>query len=260
MNGYEIALALLGEGIQTIPLSNTKMPLFKFANIPITKELIEANKELYQRAKGLGWLCRGYWCIDIDRHGTNGFESIKQSKCVDELRANAQKTMVQHTPSKGMHLVFKKREGVEYRQKINYLDGVDIKAQDNNYFVMFGSQTAKGVYTWNEKEPIVYVGEFEQEIFKPNTKPPQKTYGYFGLIPKSSNSKGGLGKQAYQRIINGTSIMRNNDLYLASTYAKSCGISLEPLKVLIGDDSKGDVFTEEEWYATVNSANNMPLR
>lgn len=37
--------------------------------------------------------------------------------------------------------------------------------------------------------------------------------------------------------------MRNQDLYLASTYAKQCNQPLEPLRVLIGDIKGGDVFT-----------------
>ena len=71
-----------------------------------------------------------------------------------------------------------------------------------------------------------------------------------------SSGKAGLGKQAYERIIKGESLDRNNDLFLASTYAKQYKIDLEPLKVLIGSIKSGDVFTENEWIATVESANN----
>ena len=48
--------------------------------------------------------------------------------------------------------------------------------------------------------------------------------------------KGGEGKQAYQRIVNGESEYRNNDLYKAASYARQCNVDIEPLRILIGDN------------------------
>ena len=69
--------------------------------------------------------------------------------------------------------------------------------------------------------------------------------------------KGGLGKEAYNRVINGESIERNNDVYKAISYALQCNVDIEPLKVIIGDvKANGDEFTFEEWEASYNSARN----
>lgn len=66
--------------------------------------------------------------------------------------------------------------------------------------------------------------------------------------------KGGKGKQAFNRIINGTSEYRNDDLYKAVSYANQYNIDIDPLRVLIGDNKNGDVITERQWEATVRSA------
>lgn len=268
MNGYEYAKAMLQKNIQIIPLNKNKRPLLKFADIEITDEFIEEHKELYLNTNVLGILTRGLWCIDIDIDRTkneNGFDSIKINPFHEEIKENYQQTLVQITATGGQHIVFKKRAGVNYRQKIGYLNSVDIKAHDNNFFVSAGSVTDKGIYKHNAKEPIEYQGEFEERIFstggsfrqqieaKHSVKNVLQDHDFSHF---QSSGQGGLGKQAYERIVKGESLDRNNDLFLASTYAKQYRIDLEPLKVLIGSVKSGDVFTENEWLATVESANN----
>lgn len=277
MNKYEIALLLLEEDFQSIPINYYKKPKLKFKDIPITKEFIEKNKALYETASGLALLCRGIWCIDIDvNHGSeNGFESLKELEDVwPDIVKNGHQTYVQTTPRGGKHMVFKKVEGIDYKQHIGYLNGIDIKAQDNNFFVFAGSVTNAGTYTHNDKDIQYfdgtyidyYNGTFEDRIFssggsyedqtleKYTVRNIMKNYHYSKRSVPILDGKGGLGKQAYQRIVDGISEQRNNDLFLASTFAKECNISLEPLKVLIGDVRNGDEFTESEWLATVTSA------
>ncbi|MGF3073538.1 bifunctional DNA primase/polymerase [Facklamia sp. P13069] len=264
MDGYRAALLFLEEGLQTVPLDKNKKPILSFRDLEISKIFIEKNKYAYSKVTALGALTRGIWCIDIDVHGSNGYESLKDSSYYEELKENLKKTLVQKTPSGGLHIIFKKRECFSYGQKINYLDGVDIKAHDNNYFVIGGSVTSKGKYEiTNVSEPKFYEGEFESLIFsnfknykdqmlsKYSIRTTLKNYDLSHLGSVGS----GLGKQAYERILARQSTERNNDLYLASTYAKQCGVSLEPLRVLIGDNKNGGIFTESEWIATVNSAN-----
>ncbi|MCP6564959.1 hypothetical protein NL503_26600, partial [Klebsiella pneumoniae] len=123
---------------------------------------------LYQHTHVLGVLTRGVWCIDIDinhEEGKDGYESIKYISYYDEIVTNAQNTLVQTTPSGGKHIIFKKRTGIEYTQKIGYLPSVDIKAHPNNYFVLAGSQTLKGRYKHNGIKTREYNGNFEQRIF-----------------------------------------------------------------------------------------------
>lgn len=274
MNAYDVALLLLEENLQTIPLNYYKKPRLAFGGVPITKEFIEQNKELYQSAQGLGMLCRGVWCLDIDINhddNENGFESLKELEDVwPDIVKNGKQTFVQTTPRGGKHLVFKKVDGINYNQHIDYLTGVDVKAHDNNFFVLCGSRTPKGIYTANENEIQFfdgtyidyYDGTFEDRIFSSAGTYDQQTLAkykappiqYSGNRSYQPSGNGGLGKQAYQRIIDGVSVSRNDDLFKAVTYAKTCDVDIEPLKVLIGTRKGNDVFTEKEFWKTVESA------
>lgn len=265
MTGYHVAKYLLKKHIQAIPLNEYKKPSVSFADIDITDDFIEYHSNLYNQTNVLGVLTRGVWCIDIDvdhQEGSNGIESLKQIPFYDEIVTNAQNTLVQTTPSGGKHIIFYKREGIEYGQKINYLPSVDIKAHHNNYFVLAKSRTRKGVYKSNSIRVSEYNGEFENRIFSKRGNYTQQVLEPYSMKRVLSDhnfdhlgaGKGGLGKQAYQRIVNGESSERNSDLYLAASYARQCNIDIEPLKVLIGDVKNGDEFKHSEWEATVRSA------
>lgn len=265
MTGYHVARYLLKKNIQVIPLNQYKKPSVTFADIDVTDEFIEYHSSLYHQTHVLGVLTRGVWCIDIDVNhveGKNGFESLKMIPFYDEIVTNAQNTLVQTTPSSGKHIIFRKHEGIEYGQKINYLPSVDIKAHHNNYFVLANSRTRKGVYQHNGKLVSKYDGEFEQRIFSKHGNYTQQILEPYSMkhvlsdhnFDHLGNGKGGLGKQAYQRIVNGESEYRNDDLYKAVSYAKQYNIDIEPLKVLIGDVKNDDEFKQREWEATVRSA------
>lgn len=265
MTGYHVAKYLLKKNIQVIPLNQYKKPSVTFADIDVTDEFIEYHSSFYRQTHVLGVLTRGLWCIDIDvdhGKGKNGFESLKMIPFYEEIVANAQNTLVQTTPSGGRHIIFKKRDDVEYGQKIDYLPSVDIKAHDNNYFVLANSQTHKGIYKHNGQDVTEYNGEFENRIFSKVGNYTQQVLEPYSIKQVLSDhnfdhlgaGKGGLGKQAYQRIIDGQSEYRNDDLYKAVSYARQCNIDIEPLRVLIGDNKNGDVISEKEWEATVRSA------
>ena len=265
MTGYHVAKHLLKKNIEVIPLNQHKKPTVSFADKDVTDEFIEYHSYQYHQTNVLGVLTRGVWCIDIDvdhEDGKNGFESLKQIPYYDELVTNVQNTLVQTTASGGKHIIFKKYDNIEYGQKLGYLPSVDIKAHHNNYFVLAGSRTAKGLYKHNGVNVSVYQGEFEKRIFsKPGNYTQQvlEPYSIKRALPNYSFShvsggKGGEGKRAYQRIIDGQSEYRNDDLYKAVSYAIQCNVDIEPLRVLIGDNKSGDVISEKEWEATVRSA------
>ena len=267
MNGYDCALDYLNRGLQVIPMKD-KAPMLSFRNIPITEGFINYYASRYKKAQALAVLCRGVWCVDFDtpkKAGEkHGLESIKAIPYYDEFVANAGNTWQQNTPSGGIHVIFRKNEGIDYRQHLGYLERVDIKAQDNTYFMLDGSVTSDGRYTSNKVPPVRYHGEFEKRIFsgsgtyqqqtmrKYSAKNVLKNYD-FSHIP-SRRTGDGKGKQAYERIINGTSTTRNDDLFKAVSYAKTCNQPIEPLKCVIGTVHAGDEFTPEEFEATANSA------
>ena len=269
MKMYNAAKYLLSKDVQVVPLNDNKKPTVSFKNVTIDDEFIDNNFLAYANTNVLGVLTRGLWCIDIDINhvnGESGFDSLKDIPYYDEFVSNAQTTLVQTTASGGKHVIFKKRDGVEYAQKIGYLPSVDIKAHDNNYFVLAGSKTAKGLYTSNKKPVIAYDGEFEARIFSKRGNYLQQTMEKFSVksvLPNHNfnhlqhTGKGGLGKEAYNRVINGESVERNNDVYKAISYALQCNVDIEPLKVIIGDvKANGDVYTLDEWEKSYNSARN----
>lgn len=266
MNGYNKAILLLQHSIQCIPLNEFKTPKLAFKDVTIDKQFIDDNRQAYEYSQCLGALTRNIWCIDIDCNHTeheNGFKSLATIPYYDELDKNAMDSLIQATPTGGMHIIFKKNTGIDYSQKIGYLEGIDIKANENNYFVYGGSVTQVGIYQSNGQQPIHYSGDFEKRIFgSRGTFRDQimEKYSVKNMLPNydfshlESTGKGGLGKQAYQRIIDGVSIERNNDLFLAVSYAKACNIDIEPLRVLINDMKGNDRFTESEFEKTVESA------
>lgn len=272
MNAYEMALYGLSCGYQTIPVNN-KAPLVKFAGIPITEQFIENHVREYMTATGLGVLCRGLWCMDFDvpkQSGQkSGIESLKELPYYEEFKRNASITWRQTTPSGGYHVIFSKNKGIEYKQHIGYLENLDIKANPNNYFLMFGSVTDKGRYELVGCGPVHYHynGKLEKRIFsgsgnyyqqimeKYSVKNALKDYD-FSPLKNYKKSGWGKGKEAYNRIITGTSFNRNDDLFKAVSYAKTCNRPIEPLKCVIGTVKGTDVFTEAQWIATVNSALN----
>ncbi|MES3703205.1 bifunctional DNA primase/polymerase [Staphylococcus arlettae] len=265
MTGYHVAKYLLKKNVQVIPLNECKKPSVTFADVDVTDDFIEYHSNIYNQTHVLGVLTRSVWCIDIDvdhAKGKNGFESLKMIPFYDEIVANAQNTLVQTTPSGGKHIIFKKRDDVEYGQKIDYLPSVDIKAHNNNYFVLANSHTQKGIYKHNKKDVTEYKGEFESRIFSKRGNYTQQVLEPYSMKQVLSDhdfdhlgaGKGGLGKQAYQRIVNGESEYRNDDLYKAASYAKQCNVDIEPLRILIGDNKNGDIFDERSWEATVRSA------
>lgn len=274
------ALNFLKKGYQVIPLSRkTGNPIIKFKDIPITEEIIQSVN---------WWNCdyallmRGVWCIDIDTHtideataeglkfllrsqkanllsilstdqndyGLDGYSSILRSEYKEELIENFNRTFLELTASGGMHILFRKREGVSYSQKIGAMPGVDIKANDNNYVKIFPSEGREVLQA--VKELPFYEGVFEQELFKPKQ---QIITRYFEeSLP--SHHKGGSheGREAYERVTTGTCMNRNDDLFKAACWAFENGHSIDALTAIIGTVKGRDVFTREEFEQTVESA------
>src|SRR5699024_6848884 len=127
---------------------------------------------------------------------------------------------------------------------------VDIKAHPNNIFLVSSSVTSKGRYEHISGTARLYQGDFEERIFSLRGNFEQQViekYSAKNVLPDYDFShipdgKGGEGKSAYQRIIDGTAFYRNDDLFKAVSYATQCGVDVEPLKVLIGDVKAGDEF------------------
>lgn len=276
---HTTALSFLKKDYQVIPLSKkTGRPMIKFKDIQITEDII----------KRINWfdcdyalLMRGMWCIDIDTHdmdeklakelktmiktmgidmlsvlstdqynnGLDGYSSLLNNEHKEELISNFKNTFVEITDSGGMHILFKKRDGVDYSQKIGVLKGIDIKANDNNYVKIFPSD-GREVLQAVKKLPY-YDGKFEEAIFKP--KENFTTYFSASIVkPKSTGNH--EGREAYERVATGTSYNRNDDLFKGACWAFENDIDIDDLTSIIGTVKGRDIFTREEFELTIESA------
>lgn len=276
---HTTALSFLKKGYQVIPLrKDTGTPMIKFKDIEITEDII----------KSMDWLdcdyallMRGMWCIDIDTHdmdeqlakqlkrmiktmgidllsvlttekynnGLDGYSSLLNNEYKDELIKNFKNTFLEITDSGGMHILFKKRDGVDYSQKIGVLKGIDIKANDNNYVKIFPSD-GREVLQAVKRLPH-YQGKFEEAIFKP--KENFTTY-FSGSIVKPKSTGNHEGREAYERVATGTSYNRNDDLFKGACWAFENDIDIDDLTSIIGTVKGRDVFTREEFELTIESA------
>lgn len=269
------AHSFLDKGYQVIPLSRkTNTPIVKFKDIPITHELIDT----------INWtncdyalLMRGIWCIDIDTHNLtyelsqqiksmikifgsdllsvlkvngdlDGYSSILNNEFKNELLDNFKNTYMELTASGGMHILFRKQEGIDYSQKIGVLDGMDIKANENNYVKIFPSVGREVLQSVSELS--VYHGKFEKELFKPRQT---ITTQYFSnYLPSTKGTH--AGKEAFERVSTGNSVNRNDDLFKAACWAFENNQDISDLYAIVGMIKGRDVFTPEEFERTVESA------
>ncbi|USI67948.1 hypothetical protein QR692_10705 [Lactococcus petauri] len=288
-NFKQKARKLYEKGYQCIPvLKDKKQPSYKFAGIDITESVIE---QWDWQNKQIAMLARGVWFIDIDTHNlspelkeeirkglidkgldylyqlpykdTNfeGYSTLYKSPYFEEVMTNAKTSYVEVTKTGGLHIIFKKKSSssLTYQQKIDVFKnsfgaGVDIKANDNNYCIISPSE---GYVPVIQKEPCEYQGNLEEHLFN-NTAQKQREIARAMFpeyaTPRSASPNGNL---AYQRIVEGTSTTRNNDLFIACCYAFQHDLSIEPLAVLIDTkNTQGDVFTREEFNHTAKSAKN----
>lgn len=108
---------------------------------------------------GLACGC-GIAVVDIDRHnGVDGMRSIT------EARLTLPKTLTQHTPSGGLHLVCR-GDGIRNATNVNNIQGVDVRGE-GGYIVAAPSVVNGVVYAWeNEGEELA---EFPQWAIKKAT-------------------------------------------------------------------------------------------
>lgn len=276
---HTTALSFLKKGYQVIPLSRkTGYPMIKFKDIPITEELI----------KSINWfncdyalLMRGVWAIDIDTHkldevtarglkwliqtcgadilritttdqynnGLDGYSSLLNSEHKEELLDNFSQSFIEVTASGGMHILFKKRADITYNQKPRIMDGIDIKAHDNNYVKIFPSVGREVLQSVSELP--FYEGKFEKEAFAPKEKIITQ---YFSSSVTQTSTQNHEGREAYDRVVSGTSMNRNDDLFKAACWAFENTYDISDLEAIIGTIKGRDVFTREEFERTVESA------
>lgn len=149
-------------GARFIPLiANGKKPAGKFKDKSFTREQLVSH---INHGGNLGLLAQpNFVFIDIDSvsHGKNGVNGLVNfSKWISDhgmdLETLTKETLVQGTPSGGLHLIFLKPKGYQIAQDISFLPGVDIKASPNNYIVVHPSKINGKPYEFlNDTMPTV---------------------------------------------------------------------------------------------------------
>lgn len=146
-NMLHFALGYARRGFDVVPLiPNTKRPMQKFADRPpmTEKEITEVWTKTPNA--NIALKTRDFWVLDIDVHGKkNGYQSLKEWEHVKTIPRTSQVL----TASGGKHLYFKKPLGFTMPQKVDFLDGVDIKFHVNNYVVAPPSVINGAAYKWD---------------------------------------------------------------------------------------------------------------
>lgn len=151
-NMLRFALGYARRGFDVVPLiPNTKRPMRKFADRPpmTEEEIIEVWTKTPNANIALKTI--DFWVLDIDVHGKkNGYQSLKEWKHVKKIPRTSQVL----TASGGKHLYFKKPVGFTMPQKVDFLEGVDIKFHVNNYVVAPPSVVNGSVYKWDMEKSL----------------------------------------------------------------------------------------------------------
>ena len=152
------ALHYASRGFYVLPIAaGAKNPAIKFKNQPpLTTDEI---KELWTKNPNYNIALRtvNHFVIDIDsvkhtedakRDGYKSLDTIPKDLLPDTLK--------EITPSGGLHLYYTKPTYCKLQhQYIDWLGGIDIKANINNYSVVAPSQKDGKQYHWLNKKPMV---------------------------------------------------------------------------------------------------------
>lgn len=130
-------------GAKFIPLvRNGKIPATKIKNVTFTPNQL---RSYLHNGYNLGLLAQPHFIfIDVDTkeaHGQDGLHNFVQWLAQNNIDPNlVNNTLSQRTASGGIHFIFLQPDDMPFKQDINFLEGVDIKASVNNYIVISPSR------------------------------------------------------------------------------------------------------------------------
>ncbi|MBD5431663.1 MAG: DNA primase [Lactobacillus sp.] len=249
-NLVNYALNYVEHGFSVIPIGQNKRPLIKFANKPpLTAKEIQAIWKKYPTAN-IALKTDKFFVIDVDRHGdVDGMESIKALDHNEWFK----ETLTERTAHNGFHFFFTKPKDIEISQNIGFLDGVDLKAHENNYVVVAPSQLGDKCYKWlnsaSMKLPPQGLVDLIQEKAK-EFKPVETIEGY---QPQGKTQT----TELFEKIVNGLGPTGGRNNALASFVGGLLFRNVDPevagqLAVLANNATK-DSLPIQEVERTVNS-------
>lgn len=246
--------------------NNSKIPAKKYKNHIFTKAEI---KNHLKHGGNLGLLSQpNLIFIDLDTEtnhkGSNGVMTFLKwcTKHHLNLEDLMEQTLVQQTASGGLHLIFKKPHGMSFKQDISFLNGVDIKASNNNYIVIEPSKIDGHAYHFiNQNQPIVLPKVLADALEKHRANQSRKKiivdqpqngllYHESGGYPRLDvfyNIEHGFGEHG----------LRNNNLLKWSSAMRRITTKAETLKYAeIANQNTADPLSEQELRSTIESSFN----
>lgn len=157
-NLMNAALHYATHGFYVLPIAaGAKNPAIKFKNQPpLTTDEI---KELWTKNPNYNIALRtvNHFVIDVDSVQHTGDTTRDGFKSLDTIpKELLPDTLKEGTPSGGLHLYYAKPTYCKLQhQYIDWLGGIDIKANINNYSVVAPSQKDGKQYHWLNKKPMV---------------------------------------------------------------------------------------------------------
>lgn len=114
----------------------------------------------------------GFWVLDVDRHGANGFDSLEQ---LTDKYGKLPDTVEAITGGNGSHLLFKYREGIGNRTDL--LPGIDTRGQGGFIVVAPSNHLSGNAYQWElSSHPLdTEVAEAPQWLLNMLVKPKTAT-------------------------------------------------------------------------------------
>lgn len=245
------------KGLSVLPMAG-KQPMIKFADSePMTEEEV-VNFWLTHPDANIAVRTTNFFVVDVDVH--NGAQGIQSFKSIghDEWFKD---TLVARTASGGYHYFFLKPDGVNIRQSINFMDGIDIKAHVNNYVMIAPSEIDGKFYEFMNNKPIAtpckelidfitkkqkLVETFKTELSYRNNSGSSKTTELFEMLVNGLGGEGGR---------NDTLTSLCGGLLFRNVKAESI------LKLaLFANSNTADPLSEKEVFRTVESMIKKEIR
>ncbi|MGV0030633.1 bifunctional DNA primase/polymerase [Latilactobacillus curvatus] len=157
------AMSYAKRGLQVFPLTpNSKIPLKGTQGSKEATSAIEQVKSWWSNNPdcNIGVATRGFIVLDVDVNHADDADGYHSLEVLEEAYNKLPETLTVKTASGGRHLYFKLPEGLELPQKIAFLNGVDIKANPNNYVLLPPSQVDGDAYTFEKKQPMADMPEW----------------------------------------------------------------------------------------------------
>lgn len=131
----EIAINLAKGGMKVFPLIPlSKIPAINNGAKGATSDVKQVEEWWSDNSNyNIGLCTTDFFVLDIDQHDkSNGFRSLEMlENTFEPLPA----TFTVKTANEGRHYYFMKPKNITVKQKIGLLEGVDVKAHENNYIV-----------------------------------------------------------------------------------------------------------------------------